>query len=177
MQLCTMFNINMSMECLKLALCSHYMFLWVCMYTETRHLCCQFMLVHIYTYPPLHIPQHIIINFDNLLQPPWLSPDVTKNFLYDECKETRTWEQVASEGKAAASTQNFKTGGLDIVSHGLKQVWGVWACWKDHPCLQKLMNSVDGDYMCFVYNELEEAWYPWGIKREVQQRTCPESFG
>jgi hypothetical protein len=108
-----------------------------------------------------------------LLQPPWLSPDVAKKFLYDECKETRTWEQVASEGKASASTQNFKAGGLHLES----QLWGVWACWKDHPCLQKLVNAVDGDYMCYVYNELEQAWYPWGIKREVEQHTCPESFG
>ncbi len=55
--------------------------------------------------------------------------------------------------------------------HSLQHQWGVWACWKDHLCLQKLVNAVDGDYMCFVYNELEEAWYPWGIKRDVQQDT------
>ncbi len=94
---------------------------------------------------------------------------MANKFLHEECKETRTWEQIASEGK----TSNFKTGGLNMSPDTLAELWAVWACWRDHPCLQKLVDAVAGDYMCFVYHEIEKAWYPWGIKRVIgEQAMC-----
>ncbi len=96
-----------------------------------------------------------------------MNPDVMKKFLFEECEETRIWEELVSE-----SPLNFKTGGLHMIPEANQEQWGVWACWKDHPCLLRLSNVVHGDYMCYVYNELENTWHAWGIKREVEQQAA-----
>ncbi len=98
-----------------------------------------------------------------------MGPDIINKFLFNECKERRTWEQIGTE-----SPVKFKTGGLGKISGATRKQWDVWACWKDHPCLLKLSDAVDGDYMCYVYNELEKTWHAWGIKRDVEREaSCP----
>jgi hypothetical protein len=95
-----------------------------------------------------------------------LLPDVVNSFQFDSCNENRTWEQIASK-----NPQNFKSGGL---AGKLSAGWGEWACWKHHPCLYELAKAQVEDYMCFVYNELDKTWHPWGIKCEIEKYfACP----
>jgi hypothetical protein len=98
-----------------------------------------------------------------------MSPEVLHRFNFNECKETRTWQTIAKQG-----SEKFRTGGISNVPGDLKSQWMVWGCWEDHPCLGQLEGVQDGDSMCYVYNEKEEAWYPWDTRSGIEQHSaCP----
>jgi hypothetical protein len=102
----------------------------------------------------------------SVFQLPWMSP----RFQYSECIETRSWEDIAQQGPG----DFFKTGGIDGLPYDMLAEWSTWACWKDHPCLSRLQEAVNGDFMCYVYNDLEDKWYPWAMNKEiVQHASCP----
>ncbi len=100
------------------------------------------------------------------LQLPWMST----RFLYSECMETRSWEHIVQQGPG----DFFKTGGLGGLPYDMLAEWSTWACWQDHPCLSRLPEAVNGDFMCYVYNDLENKWYPWAVKNDIDQHaSCP----
>ncbi len=117
---------------------------------------------------------HVIAipDFETGVQLPWMSPAVVHRFYFvNACKETRTWEQIAKN----QIPQDFKTGGIaGKLPAAVRHQWKVWACWKYHPCLKVLADVGDEDFMCFVYNELDKTWHPWGTKREMDKFfICP----
>ncbi|EKX35945.1 hypothetical protein GUITHDRAFT_117860 [Guillardia theta CCMP2712] len=71
-----------------------------------------------------------------------------------------TWEALlynASMGRVA-----FKTGGLGMLAiHGLYE---VWVCIQNHPCA---LDPADPSF-CWVYNEMETTWIPWGENSNLQ---------
>jgi hypothetical protein len=111
-----------------------------------------------------------ILQMTNLclfLQLPWTGSNVEQQFHFDECKETRSWEDIAKEGPG-----KFTSGGISNLSPDLKATWQVWGCWQGHPCLSKLSGVKDGEHMCYVYNEEQKAWYPWGTKSDIDQQSA-----
>jgi hypothetical protein len=91
-------------------------------------------------------------------------------FQHNECVETRTWEDLAWQGPV----DSFVTGCIDGLPYDMLVEWSTWACWQDHPCLAKVQEAVMGDFMCYVYNDLEDMWYPWSLKKWIDQNaTCP----
>jgi hypothetical protein len=91
-------------------------------------------------------------------------------FQFNECIETRSWEDIARQGPG----DFFETGGVAGLPHDMLAEWSTWACWRDHPCLSRLQGAVNGKFMCYVYNDLEDKWYPWAVKREIDlHASCP----
>jgi hypothetical protein len=64
------------------------------------------MYVHINTYIHIHIITYIQMQSESY---PWASVDNLVRFNYDECKEIRTWEEIA---KDPVSRTTFESGSL-----------------------------------------------------------------
>ncbi len=92
-----------------------------------------------------------------------MSPEVIQEFRFDECQENRTWETISKQGP-----NKFKTGGIGgLASQEDSKTWVAWGCWQGHACLTRLAGVGADDYMCYVYHEQQEAWYPWGIRSKL----------
>ncbi len=91
----------------------------------------------------------------------WLADATITRFAMSECVETRKWEQIVEE---MHNNDKFSTGILKSDHPDFE----VWACWKQHSCLTKV-HHVDGDAMCYVYDEKATKWHAWGLSSEVFQ--------
>jgi hypothetical protein len=98
-------------------------------------------------------------------QVPWLSADTLALFSHTECREMRTWEQLAND---VAGRHLFSTGSL---GGGYGPAFHMWACWKQHPCLWRVAHT-EGDSMCFVYHEIDKAWIAWGLRSSLGLGSC-----
>ncbi len=79
-------------------------------------------------------------------------------FDFPQCVENRTWQQLAS----TYSPDAIITGGLGLIS---SEAFRVWVCFASHPCLSFVPHDQD-DMMCYVFNEVEQSWYPWCLNSE-----------
>jgi hypothetical protein len=92
----------------------------------------------------------------------WTSEETAFQFAYDECIETSYWEDIA---------RDMQTSSLITIGSLSGQYWPeyeAWACWQEHKCLSRIPHTL-GDAMCYVYNEIEKKWYPWGLHSKVLQ--------
>jgi hypothetical protein len=96
--------------------------------------------------------------------PQWLTPANIARFKYQECVENRTWEEITAQGMDGGDS-SFSTGGLSEV---VLPDFEVWACWEGHRCLSKVPH-VQGDAMCYVYDEVNSRWIPWSVRSDMQQ--------
>lgn len=85
-----------------------------------------------------------------------------QRFAYQKCIETRSWEMIANYYKNFRDF--FATGHLGDLAD---DVFEHWACFRGHPCLSELGALSPTDAMCYVYNEIDGSWFPWGIKSEI----------
>jgi hypothetical protein len=81
---------------------------------------------------------------------------------YERCYERRFWWDLTDHFR----NRSALTGGLGCL---MTHVFEVFVCFRDHPCLHDLANRQhlgytlqDNDYMCYVFNEVNEKWIPWG---------------
>jgi hypothetical protein len=99
-----------------------------------------------------------------------MSKHTLARFQYNECVETRRWEDIAQQDPG----DHFTTGGIDGLPYDMLTEWSTWACWQDHQCLSRLQEAAHGDFMCYVYSDVEDKWYPWAVKKEIDQNaSCP----
>jgi hypothetical protein len=99
------------------------------------------------------------------MQVPWLSSTTISRFAYSECEEKRTWQQLGRE--YVNIPHMFSMGGLGPLS---TEEFDQWVCIRDHACLQKVKAS-EQEFMCYVFHETENKWYPWALQSEIKQ-TC-----
>jgi hypothetical protein len=95
------------------------------------------------------------------IKPKFIQVDAQR-FAYQKCIETRSWEMIANYYKNFRD--HFSSGSLGDLSD---EVFFSWACFRGHPCLSELGALSPTDAMCYVYNEIENTWFPWGIKSEI----------
>lgn len=95
------------------------------------------------------------------IKPKFIQVDAQR-FAYQKCIETRSWEAIVNYYKNFRDY--FSTGGLGGLSD---DVFDSWACFSGHPCLSELGALSPTDAMCYVYNEIDGTWFPWGIKSEI----------
>jgi hypothetical protein len=95
-----------------------------------------------------------------LQEAPWLAEATALRFKYDECIETRTWEDIAQEMQKS----DFVTTGI-LASQFWKR-YEAWVCWQQHECLSRVPHS-PRDSMCYVHDEQSRKWLAWGLKSEV----------
>ena len=90
----------------------------------------------------------------------------TSRFHYPECNETRSWQTIAETYKSARSM--FATGSMGALASA---DFKVWACFRGHPCLNKVATgpSLYTDAMCYMYREKEGSWHPWSLMSEMPQ--------
>ena len=69
---------------------------------------------------------------------------------YETCQQPYSWQQIQN------MPHECKTGGLgQLMTHQCES----WVCLKDHSC---------GDpWFCFVYDEEQRAFTPWGVNSEL----------
>jgi hypothetical protein len=95
------------------------------------------------------------------IKPKFIQVDAQR-FAYQKCIETRSWEMIANYYKNFRD--HFSSGSLGDLSD---DVFFSWACFRGHPCLSELGALSPTDAMCYVYNEIDGTWFPWGIKSEI----------
>ncbi len=98
----------------------------------------------------------------------WTTQATASQFGYDDCIETRSWEDIARTMKASS---------LITVGSLSGQYWPEyesWACFQEHKCLSLVTHS-PGDAMCYVYDEVKKKWLPWGLDSEVLQCSADNS--
>jgi hypothetical protein len=95
------------------------------------------------------------------IKPKFIQVDAQR-FAYQKCIETRSWEMIANFYKNFRD--HFSSGSLGDLSD---DVFFSWACFRGHPCLSELGALSQDDAMCYVYNEIDDTWFPWGIKSEI----------
>jgi hypothetical protein len=91
-------------------------------------------------------------------------------FHHPECQETRTWQEIAETYESMPHM--FSSGSLGQLA---TDTYGVWACFKSHPCLHFLQQIASSselyldpavDAMCYLYHEEENTWQAWKLKSE-----------
>jgi Leucine-rich repeat (LRR) protein len=95
------------------------------------------------------------------IKPKFIQVNVQR-FAYQKCIETRSWEMLANFYNNFRD--HFSSGSLGDLSD---DVFFSWACFRGHPCLSELGALSQDDAMCYVYNEIDDSWSPWGIKSEI----------
>jgi hypothetical protein len=85
-------------------------------------------------------------------------------FAFENCVERRSWEDIAAFYKNVPNLMT--TGHLGSFADGS---YRMWACFQQHPCLSEATVRAlsPQDSMCYIYNENEKKWYPWGLQSEV----------
>jgi hypothetical protein len=96
------------------------------------------------------------------VQTPWFSSGIISRFDHSECNETRTWDDIART--YASAPDMLMTGGLGSLA---SENFEVWACFRGHACLHRLVPFSYTDVMCYVYHEKEERWLPWALRSEM----------
>ncbi len=106
------------------------------------------------------------VRFNFPVQVPWMSTPTRVRFAYAECIETSTWEEISR--KFLTSPHLFTSGPLH--TFGLAdENFKMWACFKGHPCLHKILEFPYTDAMCYAYHEKELRWYPWALESEAKK--------
>eukprot|EP00960_Hanusia_phi_P072657 767846-Hanusia_phi.AAC.2 len=77
---------------------------------------------------------------------------------YSRCKLVYTWSDLTLGYKDQEI--RFHTGGLGSL---MSDEYVSWVCMKDHYCA-----SGADKYFCFVYNEINHSFVPWGKNEELQ---------
>ena len=75
----------------------------------------------------------------------------------ERCDINLTWAELAE--KTTAGELSFKTAALG--TSAVLPRFQVWMCVWGHPC------DLDGESFCFVYDEVDESFVPWGLNSEL----------
>mmetsp|Transcript_48639 Transcript_48639/g.115458 ORF Transcript_48639/g.115458 Transcript_48639/m.115458 type:complete len:407 (-) Transcript_48639:284-1504(-) len=90
-------------------------------------------------------------------------------FDHPVCQESRTWGELDRVFTGKRPDPDSITAGLGKLARASDDRFWNWICLRDHPCLSAPgVNGALGDFMCFVYDEFEKQFIPWGKKSKLQ---------
>eukprot|EP00960_Hanusia_phi_P007827 223922-Hanusia_phi.AAC.4 len=82
-----------------------------------------------------------------------------ENPSFRNCSLPYSWEEIVVPALKNCSVQ-YKMGGLGLE---MTDQFQVWICVKNHPCAL----SASDPYFCFVYDELNQKFVPWGANSDL----------
>ena len=91
---------------------------------------------------------------------PWLWGADNMPLGYKTCRLPHSWDDVLVPLMKNCSL-DFKTGGLGYL---MTPQFESWICVKHHPCAWDERNP----YFCFVYDELNQKFLPWGSNSDLE---------